>query len=91
MDSQTNSRATTPILSIAPTVRTTDKVTLPPPADSASGLPAWAQLAEDSRVQPWKQHASDESDDRDFAKGKDAVPFYDERLQVCYGEGSMAA
>jgi hypothetical protein len=61
-------------------------------ASSASSvLPAWAQMAEDTRAQPWRQHAGAESDDRDYAQGKDTVPFYDARLQVCYGEGSMAA
>ncbi|KAL2211721.1 hypothetical protein CC79DRAFT_1317797 [Sarocladium strictum] len=77
------------------TSRSTGTVVSPPlspPSDSDhDDLPAWARAGEDARVQPWRQHAGAESDDRDFAREKDTVPYYDARLQVCYGEGSMAA
>jgi len=51
--------------------------------------------------QPWKVHFDGSEDDAeremsmrndpDFARERDTVPFYDGRLKVCYGEGSMAA
>ena len=58
-----------------------------------SSLPAWVQAAmeEETLAQPWKQHTSGEGDDPNFAQSKDTVVFYDERIKVCYGEGSMAA
>ena len=57
-------------------------------------MPAWVQAAmeEETLAQPWKQHAaSGDGDDPDFAQSKDTVVFYDDRIKVCYGEGSMAA
>ena len=60
-----------------------------------ASLPAWAVAAlHETLDQPWKVHFSGADpldDDPDFGRGKDTVPFYDGRLKVCYGEGSMAA
>lgn len=57
-------------------------------------LPAWVQAAmeQEKLSQPWKQHAgAAERDDPDFAQSRDTVTFYDDKIKVCYGEGSMAA
>lgn len=60
-----------------------------------ANLPAWAVAAlQETLEQPWKIHfdgSDDRAGDPDFATGSDPVPFYDGRLKVCYGEGSMAA
>ena len=56
-------------------------------------LPSWVQAAmeQEKLSQPWKQHAGAEKDDPDFAQSRDTVSFYDDKIKVCYGEGSMAA
>ena len=49
-------------------------------------------MEQETLSQPWKQHAgAAERDDPDFAQSRDTVTFYDDRIKVCYGEGSMAA
>lgn len=69
----------------------------------ASNLPAWAIAAlQETLDQPWKAHFNEDDaanaerdmsmrNDPDFARGRDTVPFYDGRLKVCYGEGSISA
>lgn len=60
---------------------------------ATANLPSWAQdaMKEDTLSQPWKQHTAAETDDPNFAQGKDTITFYDSRIKVCYGEGSLAA
>lgn len=60
---------------------------------STAGLPAWVQAAmeQETLAQPWKQYAGAENDDPNFAQSRDTVTFYDDKIKVCYGEGSMAA
>jgi hypothetical protein len=70
---------------------------------ASANLPAWALLAlQETLEQPWKAHFSEDDsvnaerdmsmrNDPDFARGRDTVPFYDGRLKVCYGEGSISA
>ncbi|KAK0711894.1 hypothetical protein B0H67DRAFT_302660 [Lasiosphaeris hirsuta] len=67
-----------------------------PASSLKNALPAWAlaiQEQQETLEQPWKVHFSgaDPEDDASFAQGPDTVMFYDERVKVCYGEGSMAA
>lgn len=75
-----------------------------PAIGTASNLPAWAIAAlQETLDQPWKAHFNEDDDaanaerdmsmrnDPDFARGRDTVPFYDGRLKVCYGEGSISA
>lgn len=70
---------------------------LPTPASkhttSASKLPAWvcAAMEQETLAQPWKQHVDAGNDDPNFAQSRDPVVFYDDKIKVCYGEGSMAA
>jgi len=69
------------------------KVTLSSPKKTSSTLPTWAQaaLVEDARKQPWKEKFGNELDDPNFSKEKDTVLFYSKKVNVCFGEGSMAA
>lgn len=74
-----------------------------PAIGTASNLPAWAIAAlQETLDQPWKAHFNEDDaanaerdmsmrNDPDFARGRDTVPFYDGRLKVCYGEGSISA
>ena len=74
-----------------------------PPVAASANLPAWALLAlQETLEQPWRAHFSEDDavnaerdmsmrNDPDFARGRDTVPFYDGRLKVCYGEGSISA
>ncbi len=76
-----------------------------PPHCSATALqhqklPAWVlalqeqeEKEKETLAQPWKAHFKDaeHEDDPNFSEGPDTVMYYDDRLKVCYGEGSMAA
>lgn len=68
------------------------------PTSNAFALPDWArEVLEKERqttlAQPWKTNSNVANceDDPNFAQGKDAVMFFDKKVNICFGEGSMAA
>ncbi|KAK1835680.1 hypothetical protein QBC39DRAFT_340864 [Podospora conica] len=73
-----------------------------PALDGGADLPAWAMAAlQETLEQPWRAHFDGQDgaegselsmrNHPDFARERDIVPFYDGRLKVCYGEGSISA
>jgi len=78
---------------MAPVIAGSDDKVAPAQSRVPTELPEWARdaLKDDTLAQPWKGQSSAEKDDPNFAQGPDTVVFYDERIKVCYGEGSLAA